>query len=166
MGAGYHGGFGATSGSRKISSTQNKSHNKTNYTKQQLLDFIDRKTPHSSIIVDRIKKGNIKISVLGNDLFERYFGVDSDVIGLAKENKIYVRKDSSSIHSDIVHEGTHALDFLSGIPYNKISSWDGEIRAYTAEHHFQKSAGLEIQFANEDEIKVHVWRNYKKEGER
>ena len=68
------------------------------------------------------------------------------------------------IHSDNVHEGTHAMDYINGVPYEKTSSWDGEIKAYTAEHHFQKAAGLPVQFANENEIKVHVGSNYKKRG--
>ena len=37
-------------------------------------------------------------------------------------------------------------------------------KAYTEEHHFQKVSGLAVQFTNEDEIKVHVWKNYRKKG--
>ena len=166
MGAGIHGGFGATMGSAKLNNGYStKSVNKS-ITKDQLLDFLDGKTAHSSQIADRIRKGEIKVSVLGDELFDRYFGVNRDVLGLAYGNKIYLRRSSSSIFSDLVHEGTHALDFLSGIPERKISGWEGEIKAYTAEHHFQKASGLLIQFSNEDDISVHVWSNYKKEGGR
>ena len=86
------------------------------------------------------------------------------MVGIAIDNKIYVRRDSINIQSDIVHEGTHAMDYLKGLPYETISSWDGEIKAYTEEHFFQKASGLAVQFANEDEIKVHVWSNYRKKG--
>ena len=164
MGAGYHGGFGATKGSSKVLKKGYQSSGEQNYTKEQLVDFLDGKTSQSSEIADKIRKGEIKLSVLGDELFERAFGVNSDVVGIAIDNKIYIRRNSSTIHSDMVHEGTHAMDFLKGLPYEKISSWDGEIKAYTAEHHFQKASGLAVQFTNEDEIKVHVWKNYRKKG--
>ena len=118
----------------------------------------------SSAIANKIRKGEIKLSVLGDELFERAFGVNGDVVGIAIDNKIYLRRNSGTIHSDMVHEGTHAMDFLKGVPYEQISSWEGEIRAYTAEHHFQKASGLAVQFTDEEEIKVHVWSNYKRKG--
>lgn len=43
-------------------------------------------------------------------------------------------------------------------------TWNGEIRAYTAEHHFQKASGLTVEHANEDDIRVFVWSNYKNGG--
>ena len=102
----------------------------------------------SSEIVANINAGNIKLSVIGDELFERAFGVASDVTGLAIDNKIYIRKSSITIHSDMVHEGTHALDYLRGISYSERAGWAGEIRAYTAEHHFQKAANITLEFAN------------------
>ena len=164
MGAGYHGGFGATKGSSKVLKSGYQSSGGQNYTREQLVNFLDGKTSQSSEIADKIRKGEIKLSVLGDELFERAFGVNSDVVGIAIDNKIYLRRYSGTIHSDMVHEGIHAMDFLKGLPYEKISSWDGEIKAYTAEHHFQKASGLAVQFTNEDEIKVHVWKNYRKKG--
>ena len=164
MGAGYHGGFGATKGSSKMNKDDYRKSQINNYTREQLIDFIDGKTTQSSVIADKIRKGEIKLSVLGDELFERAFGVSRDVVGIAIDNKIYIRRNSSTIHSDIVHEGTHAMDYLNGLPYERISSWDGEIKAYTAEHYFQKASSLVVQFINEDEIKVHVWANYKKKG--
>ena len=166
MGAGIHGGFGATKGSNKVSKEIYKESRDKNYTREDLIDFIDGKTEQSSIIADKIRNGEIKISILGDQLFEKMFGVNYEVIGIAMGNKIYLRKNSSSIHSDIVHEGTHAVDFLNGLSYNKISSWDGEIKAYTEEHYFQKASGLALQFDNENEIKIHVMSNYKKKGGR
>lgn len=164
MGAGYHGGFGATKGNSKIYKDGYQKSQGKSYTREQLVDFLDGKTTQSSEIADKIRKGEIKLSVLGDELFERVFGVNSDVVGIAIDNKIYLRRNSSTIHSDMVHEGTHAMDYLKGLPYEKISSWEGEIKAYTAEHHFQKASGLAVQFTNEDDIKIHVWSNYKKKG--
>lgn len=164
MGAGYHGGFGATSGKKTALKTGGVTSVKQNYTREQLLTFIDGVTKHSSEIVANINAGNIKLSFIGDELFERAFGVSSDVTGLAIDNKIYIRKSSITIHSDMVHEGTHALDYLRGISYSERAGWAGEIRAYTAEHHFQKAANITLEFANEDDIRVHVWKNYKRRG--
>ncbi len=167
MGAGVHGGFGATAGSyhnKLVNEKSTKSTKPANYTREQLIGFLVGKTPQSSKIAEDIEKGRIKLSVLGDELFNRYFTDGEKAVALARGNKIYVRKSSSSIFSDMVHEGTHALDFLAGVPENKISSWNGEIRAYIAEHHFQKAAGLTIEFVNEDDIRVHVWSNYKNGG--
>ncbi|WP_288886487.1 hypothetical protein [uncultured Eubacterium sp.] len=164
MGAGIHGGFGATKGSVKLYKDIYAKSKEQNYTREQLINFLDGKTKQSSIIADKIRKGEIKISVLGDKFFEDVFGVNKDVVGIAIDNKIYVRKNSNTIHSDIVHEGTHAVDYLSGLSYDKISSWNGEIKAFTAEHHFQKASGLKLQFDSENEIKIHVMNNYKKKG--
>ncbi|MBQ8708581.1 MAG: hypothetical protein IJ523_10885 [Succinivibrionaceae bacterium] len=166
MGAGYHGGFGSTKGSSKKDKNRDHKSQRKHYTREQLIDFINGKTTISSAIADKILKGMIKISVLGDELFERALGVSSEVVGLAIDNKIYIRASSSTIYSDIVHEGTHAMDYLQGLPYEKISSRDGEIRAYIAEHQFQKVSGLIVQFTNEDEIRVHVWLNYKLRGKK
>jgi hypothetical protein len=167
MGMGYHGGFGATKGSYKMNYTgEYQKTSGRNYTRDELIAFLEGKTAQSSIIAEKIKKGEIRLSVIGDELFEKAFGVKSDIVGIAIDNKIYLRKNSVTLHSDIVHEGTHALDFLKGLSYDKISSWDGEIKAYIAEHYFQKASGLAIQFDNEDDIKVHVWKNYRKRGGR
>ena len=162
MGTGIHGGFGLTAGRHSSSKAGKTKSVKANYTKEQLIDFIDGITPQSSKIADYIRKGKISINVLGDELFERAFGVDSNVIGLAIGNRIYIRRDSVSIYSDLVHEGTHALDYLEGISYENISSIEGEFRAYKAEHLFQRAAKLPVEFANEDDIKIHLWINYRR----
>ena len=105
MGAGYHGGFGATKGSAKIYKEGYQKSRDKGYTREQLVDFLDGKTTQSSVIADKIRKGEIRLSVLGDELFERAFGVNSDVVGVAIDNKIYLRRNSSTIHSDMVHEG-------------------------------------------------------------
>ena len=164
MGAGYHGGFGNTKGSNPAFKSFYQKGENGAVTKEQLLDFINGVTPESSEIAKGIMNGTIKLNVLGDKLFEEYLGVGDDVAGATVGNQIYLRRSSSSIHSDFVHEGKHALDFLSGIPTSEISSWDGEIRAYTAEHFFQKAKGIQADFSDEDDIMVYVWRYYEKGG--
>lgn len=77
-------------------------------------------------------------------------------------NQIYMRRSSASIYSDVVHEGTHAIDFINNIPQSEISSWPGEIRAYSAERLFQIESCMPVQFATENDMLIHIWSNYKK----
>jgi hypothetical protein len=111
MGAGYHGGFGATKGSAKVYKDGYQKVQGRDYTREQLIDFLDGKTTQSSAIANKIRKGEIKLSVLGDELFERAFGVNGDVVGIAIDNKIYLRRNSGTIHSDMVHEGTRCNGF-------------------------------------------------------
>ncbi len=111
----------------------------------------------------RKKRVIIKVNILGDELFEHAFGVGNDVIAYSIKDHIYLRRNSVSIFSDTVHEGMHVMDYISGF-LSKNDSLDTitkEIRAFAAEHHFQKASGLRIEFNNEDEIVVHVWNNYK-----
>ena len=64
-----------------------------------------------------------------------------------------------------MHEGTHALDYLAG-KLSKMTVINSEMRAYKREHEFQKAAGIPLEFANEDDIRVHVFLNYGKKGGR
>ena len=161
MGAGIHGGYGFTKGYKRVYKMSESSFRRNEFTREQLLDFIRGKTQLSTEIVEKISKREIRMSILVNELFDRYFNPDRNVVGVAYGNKIYLRRDSISIHSNIVHEGTHALEFINGVSRLSIGSKEGEIRAFKAEHEFQKAAKLPLEFRNEDEIRVHVWLNYK-----
>lgn len=74
----------------------------------------------------------------------------------------YLRNSSINIYSDMVHEGVHAMDYISGIKERIISSWTGEMRAYSAERKFQIAKGGHVDFANENDMMVHVWTHYKR----
>lgn len=63
----------------------------------------------------RYKMEQIKINVLGDELFESYLGVSSGTTVVQVGNQIYMRRLSASIYSDVVHEGTHAMDFINNI---------------------------------------------------
>lgn len=132
-----------------------------NYTKEELLNGLLNVTDKSNEIAKRIKEKNIKLSVIGDELFENYLGVGKDVIAMQVGNNIYVRKSSKTILSDIVHEGTHASDFYTGISQKDISSIKGEIKAYTEEYYYQKKKYGKTSFSSIDEIKAHVHNNYK-----
>lgn len=132
-----------------------------NYTKEELLDELRNVTDDSTIISTYIGSKEIKMSVLGDELFEKYLGVGKNVVALQFEDNIYVRKSSKTILSDIVHEGTHAYEFKSGKTQKAVSSKSGEIKAYVAEHNFQKKKYGVTTFSSTDEIKDFVNKNYK-----
>ena len=164
MGTGFYGGFGLTSGSGIIVSFKLgllSGHSK-NYTREDLLNYIDGVTCESTEIAKAIREGKIKVNVLGDHLFEEYLGVSRDTVALAVGNQIYIRNSSISIYSDLVHEGIHAKDYLSGIKEEEISSVSGEIRAYSAERRFQIAKGIHVEYENEEDMLVHIWMNYKR----
>ena len=170
MGVGIHGGFGNTHGSKLISlikvSYSKKgtlTQVKANHTRDSLIKEIDGHTKISSEIAKNIRKGNVHINVLGDKLFSEYLGVSSDTVGLTVGNQIYLRASSASIISDLVHEGNHAIEYISGINVNNIRTWPGEIRAYKAEREFQIKTKREVTFKNENDLLVHVWSNYERE---
>ena len=117
-------------------------------------------TDSSKLIANAIQDGKIKINVLGDELFESYLGVSSGTTAVQVGNQIYMRSSSASIYSDVVHEGTHAMDFINNISQNEISSWPGEIRAYSAERLFQIESGMPVEFATENDMLIHIWSNY------
>lgn len=70
---------------------------------------------------------------------------------------------STSLYSDVVHEGTHASDFIAGVPEREIRTCPVEIRAYSAERQFQINSGMPVDFASEDDMLVHIYNNYDRE---
>ena len=164
MGAGYHGGFGKTHGSGiKVSYKLGpKGEGYKNYTREDLVNYIDGVTEESTAIAKGIRNGTVKVNVLGDRLFEEYLGASPDTVAMAIGNQIYLRNSSINIYSDMVHEGTHAMDYIHGIKESVTSSWVGETRAYSAERKFQIAKGGHIDFANENDMMVHIWKNYKR----
>lgn len=170
MGAGKHGGFGNTYGSKHSYLSNNNSQKKgtrsivkANHTRDSLLNEIDGHTKISSAIAKTIRSGDIHINVLGDKLFSDYLGVKDDTVAITVGKQIYLRASSASIISDLVHEGNHALEYISGVSVNNIRTWPGEIRAYKAEREFQIKTKRPLDFKTENDLLVHVWKNYERE---
>ena len=119
-------------------------------------------TETSTLIVEQIQKKEIGINILSDEWFEKSTGQPSSTTACHIKGQIYLRRTSPSILSDVVHEGTHALDFLNGVPEEIRGSWIGETKAYTEERLFQIAAGLPIEFETIDDMMVHIWMNYKR----
>ena len=133
-----------------------------NIAKTDIINSIDGVTETSTQIADQIRKKKIGINILSDEWFEKYTGQPSSTTACHIEGQIYLRKTSPSILSDVVHEGTHALDFLNGVSEEIRGSWTGETKAYTEERLFQIAAGLPIEFETIDDMMVHIWMNYKR----
>jgi len=59
--------------------------------------------------------------------------------------------------TDVIHEGTHAVDYVEGYEGD---TFDSERRAYRNEHDFQRDKGMDLDFENHDEIDNHINDNY------
>ena len=162
MGTGIHGGFGNTKGSNRQEKIGIIKQVKASHTRDSLIKELHGHTEISTKIAEGLKKNNIHINVLGDYLFENYLGVGKKTVAVTIGKQIYLRSSSATIISDLVHEGTHVLDYLSGISVNNIKTWSGEIRAYKAERDFQIKTKRKLDFATEDDLYVHVWSNYKR----
>ena len=160
MGAGYHGGFGNTYG-KKLSenkeSTTNNSDRVNYLSRNELLRKLKGITTESTIVADKIGSKMISLNILGDDLFDFYVTPDRKVVGRHENGKIYIRRSSADLVSSVLHEGIHAMDYFNRIKYDPIKS---ELKSYRAEHFFQKSSGRKAEFKSDEEIIVHVYKNY------
>ena len=135
-----------------------------NVTRDDILEALNGTTDKSTEIAEAIQDGRIGINVLGDELFENYLGLGPNTVAAELNGQIYIRRSSQSLYSDVVHEGTHALDYLSGVDERTIASWTGEIRAYTAERDFQIQSGRTVQFPDIQDMMVHIWSFYSRDG--
>ena len=92
-----------------------------------------------------------------------YLGVGKNVLGREVKERIYDRRNSEHILSDIIHEGTHALDYNRHYGINGLSLWSWEKRAYFYERQFQIATKSKIDFLTINDMLVHIWSNYKNE---
>jgi len=97
---------------------------------------------------------------LGDDLFESYLGVDKSVVAKQVGNQIYVRNGSQSMLSDLVHEGTHMLDYNNSFGINGASTWSWEKQAYFYERQFQIATGGKVEYETIDDMLVHIYSSY------
>jgi hypothetical protein len=109
-----------------------KKANNSLLSRTKIIDGLTGLTQQGNRIADGIRSGDIKMNVLGDELFDRAYaskgGWGSSPQAFALKQKIYVRRGASNLLSDIVHEGTHALDNIHGnvrVPYgNNPYPWE------------------------------------------
>lgn len=129
-------------------------------TREMIIEQLDGVTNQSTKIAEGLRNGDIKLNVLGDELFDMYTGA-TDAKALQVGNQMYVRSSSQPIVSDIVHEGTHIIDYNNKFGMSGVSSWSWEKRAYYYERQFQINSGLKPDFNNLNDMQVHIWSNYK-----
>ena len=168
MGAGYHGGFGATRGrAYKISHSDLTVPVITRVIrKQDIIDALMGVTEMSTTIAKSLAAKQIGINILGDDLFDKTVDLNRvedprDVDGFQDGNQMYIRRSAIRGFSIFVHEGTHAYEFYHDIPQFQISSHKGEYRGYVNEHDYQVKKGEHVDFKDYDDILVYVKLNYK-----
>ena len=164
MGGGYHGGFGKTYGTsyhmdrafRLLSQRETIN----NLTREDIIKELSGVTETSSLVAKHIEQGDIKINIISDALFNRYITDGHSYSGVQIGNQIYIKNSAKNVLSVIVHEGNHALDVLSGMNQQSVSSREGELRSFVAEHNFQKAKGMKTEFTSVEEIKKYIIKNY------
>jgi hypothetical protein len=113
-----------------------------------------------------MRSGDVRVNVLGDELFDRAYalkgGRGTSPQAFQLGNQIYVRRGSSSLLSDVVHEATHVLDELHAtvtVPYY-INPYAWEKRAFLYERQFQRAGGGAVEFNTIQEMLDFIYRNY------
>lgn len=130
-------------------------------TRTGLLDGLTGLTRQGDDVAAAIRQGDIKLSVLGDDLFEKAWrlkgGTGSAPQAFAYGDALYVRGNARNILSEIVHEGTHGLDYLRGSS-GTVHQW--EKRAYYFERQFQLQGGGHVEFQTLDDMLRFILEHY------
>jgi hypothetical protein len=130
-------------------------------TRNSLIDGLSGKTQQGNRVAEGIKSGNISTNILSDELFEKAYklkGGDGSVPqAFAYGEQIFVRKSSSNLLSDTLHEGTHSLDYLNNFNGNV---YQLEKRAYFYERQFQKAGGGQVEFETIDKMLGFIYANY------
>ena len=117
-------------------------------------------TRQADLIADAIESGEINVDILSAGVFYKRYRLlngQRSATAFAYGGTIYLRDHSPTLLTDLVHEGTHALDHLSGRDWTRRQL---EMRAYYYEHKFQKAVGAPLQFGSLMEMAMFVYRRY------
>jgi len=135
----------------------------TNITKASIIADLSTGTTQSRRIAQAMEEGKIGVNILGDEMFEKAYrfrggtGSAAVVDAFAYGRQIYLRQSSADIFRDAVHEGTHALDYISGFQ-GTVAQW--EKRAYFFERQFQLYKGRSTEFKTLNDILKHIKRAY------
>ena len=118
-------------------------------------------TRQADRIADAIADGRIRLQIVDDATFVKAYralggGDDIPSAFKALDDLVYIRRSSPTPLSDVVHEGTHVLQGLSGFRGTVLMH---EIQAYLNERFFRKAIGLESVFSTES-LEVFVKNRY------
>jgi hypothetical protein len=132
----------------------------------KITDDLTGLTQQGNRIADGIKSGKVKVNVLSDELFDRAYalkgGWGSSPQAFALKEQIYVRRESPSLLSDIIHEGTHALDSYHKtvtVPYGH-NPYPWEKRAFFYERQFQVAGDGAVEFETIQEMLDFIYKAY------
>ena len=136
-------------------------------TRQSVVRGLMGHTAQGDEIAAGIECGNIRLNVLGGELFEKAYRLRGGTETIAPRafqwaNSIYVRRGSSHLLSDVVHEGTHAMDVifrLVKVPYDT-NPYIWEQRAHDAAREFEMAIRGVVEFPKIEEMMRHIFRRY------
>ena len=117
-------------------------------------------TEHAERVADAIKAFEINVHLLSDERFEemhRDVGGTHSPTAFAFGDAVYLRASSPTLLCDALHEGVHALDYLTGVPMSRRRM---ELRAYLRDREFQIAVGAEPQFETVLDVFVFVLSNF------
>jgi hypothetical protein len=147
-----------------------KTSKKTNLTQKGLIKKITREslaeeltgyTSQGNRVAKGIKSGDIEVNILGDELLEKFYikktQKTSAPQAYSKGRNIYVRRSSDLRSSEVVHEGTHVLDFINEF---KGTLFQWEKRAYFFERQFQIAKKMFVEYPNIKDMLLHIFFGY------
>ena len=154
----------------------------TKLSKGDISNALRGTTEQANKVADIIDSGKMKFAIWDDAKFVKYLTDTGDTLDEAIKTAAFTELDvtfyraSKSIGefmSEIVHEGTHALDNLkiekllkSGKTQKEIDAifgnqWSVEKRAYFYERAFQIATEIEVDFESIDDMLLHIFTEYK-----
>jgi len=125
--------------------------------KADIIDEIGGSTQQADRLIEAVNGKRVKVNILGDELFDKAYrskgGVRSGQAFQFKD-QIYLRSSSADIYTDFIHEGTHALDHISG--RKRLSYHSREIRAYYYERQFQMTTGRELEHSTLQDMMLFI----------
>lgn len=132
----------------------------------KIIDGLTGYTSQGNKIAAGLRSGDVRMNILGDEMFAKAYaakgGLGDAPQAFALGNQIYLRRGSTNLLSEVVHEGTHVLDELHGlvkVPYH-INPYAWEKRAFFFERQFQRASGGNVEFERIDSMLNFIYRNY------
>jgi hypothetical protein len=119
-------------------------------TREVIIKNLVGHTRMSNKVAKYLESGEISYLILPSNEFEAFLrsrGVKENIqhySAATYENIMYFRKEAfiEDFMSCIVHEGSHAIDYVNGVRYD----FAAERNAFFYERQFQKAVGLEVEY--------------------
>jgi hypothetical protein len=130
-------------------------------TRVDIFDGLTGLTQQGNRVAAGIRSGDLGLNALGDDLFERAFrlkgGTGQTPQAFAYGEQIFVRRNAQNILSEVVHEGTHGLDYLRGFNGSVLQL---ENRSFFFARQFQRAGGGSVEFDTINQMQQFIRDRY------